>query len=382
MYVQESTKNIKQKKLNTKNIKNTKKMNSDCQNNQPVKNTFLVTGGCGFIGSGMVHYLHTKFPHDPIIVVDKMSYCSHENNIPRHDNIVLYRDDICDLDKMFSVLQTHGVTVVIHFAACTHVDNSFANSCIFTKDNVLGTHHLLEACRKHGHIKKFIHISSDEVLGEVAHGEDALTENALMNPSNPYSASKCSAEFVVRSYNISYGLPSVTVRMNNVFGIRQFPEKCVPRFILLALDGKPITLQGSGRQTRSFIHLDDVCSGIFLVYEKGKVGDVYNIGTDFEISIRDLGSLIWKLTRDYREDPTVENVTFLEIEDRKLNDVRYRINCDKINSLGQWKHSDMNLASFTKQLLPIIAWYHENKNYWGSKFELKIDSTVHDTTNV
>ena len=211
----------------------------------------LVTGACGFIASNLVHYLLDKLaPSDRIVVIDKINYCSSRRNLPHIDGrrLALYECNVGEADTVFQILQKNEITDVFHLAAESHVDNSFNNSLNFTRDNVIGTHTLLEQCRRHGNINKFVLMSTDEVFGETKKSttsdeELPFTEDSLLMPTNPYAATKAAAEFIAHSYVHSYRLPVVTIRSNNVIGPRCYPEKLVPRMIRLAQHNMPLTIQ-------------------------------------------------------------------------------------------------------------------------------------------
>ena len=195
----------------------------------------LITGGCGFIGSNFINYIFTKNKYN-IINIDAMYYCANEKNINNdvvNSNMYHFiKGNICDYNLVFYILNTHKIDMIVHFAAQSHVQNSFDESIQFTNDNVLGTHTLLEACRKYGKIVKFVHVSTDEVYGEsFIDDPDKKTEQSILCPTNPYAATKAGAELLVQSYYHSFKLPVLISRGNNVFGKNQYPEKVIPKFI-------------------------------------------------------------------------------------------------------------------------------------------------------
>jgi UDP-glucose 4,6-dehydratase len=312
----------------------------------------LVTGGCGFIGSNFVnHFLDTH--QDAFVVnVDRLDYCANVNNInqehqtsPRY---VLLHTDINNKDIILEALNEYQIEYIIHFAAQSHVDNSFGNSLQFTVDNVLGTHTLLECSKVYGKLKKFVHISTDETYGEVDKDHEGCTEKSLLNPTNPYAATKASAEFLVRSYYYSFGLPIVITRGNNVFGPRQYPEKLIPKFIKCLLDDQKCPIHGKGETRRNFIFVDDVSRAVELLLLKGKINEIYNIGCDDEYSVMEI---LTKLTQKIKGDSHIEKVSEY-VEDRAFNDFRYCINSDKLKALGWTKQID-----FESGLNSTIAWY-------------------------
>jgi dTDP-glucose 4,6-dehydratase len=228
----------------------------------------------------------------------------------------------------------------MHFAAQSHVQNSFENALLYTKDNVLGTHTLLHCVKEYGKIKRFIHVSTDEVYGESLLDEDESkkTESSVLCPTNPYAASKAGAELLAQSYLKSFHLPIIITRGNNVYGPNQYPEKVIPLFIKLLKEDKKLTIQGDGSNVRGFLHVNDVCSAFQLILEKGIVGEIYNIGSDehHEYSVLELSKILIKLIK--HTDNYEEWITF--IEDRPFNDKRYYISNEKVKELGWNIHID------------------------------------------
>jgi UDP-glucose 4,6-dehydratase len=231
-------------------------------------------------------------------------------------------------------LDKYQIDTVIHFAAQSHVQNSFEDALQYTNDNVLGTHTLLEACRKYNKIKKFIHVSTDEVYGEslIAENEQKKTEATLLCPTNPYAATKAAAEMLVISYYHSFKLPIIITRGNNVYGPNQYPEKLIPKFIKLLKEDSKMTIQGNGKHLRSFLHVLDVASAFECILNNGVIGEIYNIGADehLEYSVMDIAVKLVKLIKN--SDNVNEWIEF--IEDRPFNDVRYYISNDKLKQLG------------------------------------------------
>jgi dTDP-glucose 4,6-dehydratase len=304
------------------------------------KKSLLITGGCGFIGSNFINYYFPKYKDefDMLINVDAMYYCAAETNISKEirDDFKykLIQSNICNYGCMSHILKTYNVTHIIHFAAQSHVQNSFEDSIQFTSDNILGTHTLLESSRKYGKIERFIHVSTDEVYGESMNtvDEQHKTEHSILCPTNPYAATKAGAELIAQSYNHSYNMPIIITRGNNVFGPNQYPEKLIPRFIKLLKEGKKVTIQGEGKSVRAFLHVDDVASAFETILEKGKTGEIYNIGCDsgMEYSVLDVAKILIKEIKDTENyDEWIEYV-----EDRPFNDQRYYISNEKIKDLG------------------------------------------------
>ena len=289
----------------------------------------LVTGGCGFIGSHFINWVHEHHPDVIVCNIDRIDYCSLESNVvdQSDDWYQLQKVDLTNFEKVKQVVESFEPDAVVHFAAQSHVDNSFGNSLSFTMDNVYGTHCLIEACRLlRKPLTKFVHISTDEVYGEVADSDEGCHEKSLLNPTNPYASSKAAAEFIVRSYIHSFKMPVVITRGNNVFGPNQYPEKVIPKFLSQLLQHKPVTIQGDGSARRNFIYVDNVSSAVWAILKHGKVNEIYNIGSTDEYSVREIAEMLAKKTGIKLE---------LEfIEDRCFNDHRYSINCDKLLQLG------------------------------------------------
>jgi dTDP-glucose 4,6-dehydratase len=298
----------------------------------------LVTGGCGFIGSNFINYYFYKNPEAFMVNLDAMYYCASENNIKPEiqasDRYTFVRGNLCSMDLLRHILENNKIDTIIHFAAQSHVQNSFDDSIQYTNDNVLGTHTLLEASRKYGKIVRFIHISTDEVYGEsmIKEDEEKKTENTILCPTNPYAATKAAAELITQSYYHSFKMPIIITRGNNVYGPNQYPEKLIPRFIEQLHENKKVTIQGDGTNLRAFLHVLDVCSALELILAKGVIGEIYNIGSDehHEYSVREIAHKLIhsiKQTKDYDSWITY-------IEDRPFNDKRYHISNDKLKNLG------------------------------------------------
>lgn len=294
----------------------------------------LVTGGCGFIGSNFINYILDRFKDVLIYNIDKLDYCSNVNNVYHKNSYKLYIGDINDKELVLDILRTNDINIVVHFAAQTHVDNSFGNSLQFTYDNILGTHTLLECCREWGKLSKFVHISTDEVYGEVDIDHIGCCEKSLLNPTNPYAATKAGAEFLVKSYYHSFNLPIIITRANNVYGPNQYPEKLIPKFIKLLNENKKMTIQGKGDTRRNFIHVYDVASAIAIIFMNGEINNIYNIGTTNEYSVIDIAKQIYKIVKN--DDKNFED--WIEyIPDRNFNDFRYAISCDSLKKLGWYE---------------------------------------------
>jgi len=291
----------------------------------------LITGGCGFIGSNFINYIGDS-SINRLVNFDALHYCANENNVlPVVKNSLKYyfvKGNLCSGDLVSYVLKEHHITHIIHFAAQSHVQNSFDDSMQYTQDNIVGTHTLLECCRKWGKIKKFIHVSTDEVYGES--GDSQMHEGSILYPTNPYAATKAAAEMIVMSYIKSYNLPIIITRGNNVYGPNQYPEKLIPRFIEQLKNGIQLTIQGDGTARRSFLHVEDTCSAFKLILEKGVIGEIYNIGTETEYTVMDIAKLLVKLIK--KTDAFQSYIKF--VPDRPFNDNRYFISNQKLKELG------------------------------------------------
>tara|TARA_B110000008_G_scaffold279469_1_gene326653 strand:+ start:1309 stop:2331 length:1023 start_codon:yes stop_codon:yes gene_type:complete len=309
---------------------------SDFKNTQDI--VLLVTGGCGFIGSNFINLIMKRFDKIKLINIDAMYYCANETNIDKvwseSNRYTFVKGNINSIDLVKDVLDTHQPTHIIHFAAQSHVQNSFSDALQYTQDNVVGTHTLLEATRLFGKIKKFIHVSTDEVYGEsmLDMNERHKTEQSVLCPTNPYAATKAGAELIAQSYNHSFDMPIVITRGNNVFGPNQYPEKVIPRFIEQLKAGEKVTIQGDGSCVRAFLHSHDTAIAFQKILEYGKVGEIYNIGCDegMEYSIMDVAKML--IQKIQGTEDCDKWITY--IEDRPFNDQRYYISNQKLKNLG------------------------------------------------
>ena len=314
-------------------------------------NKIVITGAAGFVGSHVYDHFREVFPKSVIIILDKMTYAADIRNIPdilHNPKHMLVVGDVSNLDICLRV--TKGADLVIHLAAESHVDNSFGNSMVFTKSNTLGTHAVMEACRRNS-VKRIIHVSTDEVYGENIKG--IFLEDDELNPTNPYSAAKAGAEMLVKSYYKSFNLPVVTVRANNIYGIRQFPEKIIPRFSLRALSGLPLEVHGDGSNLRHYLAASDFARAVELLAIKGNVGEEYNIASEIELSNLEMANLINSIIR-----PNSNEVKFTT--DRPFNDSRYAVDDSKIRNLG-WSPE----RSIIDDIPNIINWYKQNSSRYS-----------------
>ncbi len=273
-------------------------------------------------------------------------------------NFKFVKGDITSPDLVSYVLKEEKIDTILHFAAQTHVDNSFGNSFAFTQTNIFGTHVLLESAKCCEYIKRFVHVSTDEVYGE---GEDfdtdPMSEEHVLEPTNPYAATKAGAEFLVKSYFRSFKMPCLITRGNNVYGPHQFPEKLIPKFTNMLLRDIPLTIHGDGTNTRNFLYVTDVANAFDTIMHKGEPGHVYNIGGKNEIANIDVARALLKLFG--KEDREQELITF--VPDRKFNDLRYTINSNKLHELG-WKE----LMNWEEGLKTTVDWYKQYSHRYGN----------------
>lgn len=318
----------------------------------------LLTGGAGFIGSHAVLLLVKKYPHIKVVNMDRLDYCSCLGNLEEikdYPNYKFVKGNICSSELVSYVLEVEKIDTVMHFAAQTHVDNSFGNSFQFTQNNIMGTHTLCEAA-KVAKVKRFIHVSTDEVYGEQTKEQEAMQEEQVLEPTNPYAATKAGAEFLVKSYHRSFGLPTIITRGNNVYGPHQYPEKLVPKFINQLMRGRKVTLHGTGENTRNFLYVEDVARAFETILFKGKVGLIYNIGGTNERTNIEVARDLIKLSG--YGDRTDEMITF--VEDRVFNDLRYSINSSKLIDLG-WSEQ----VSWEDGLKATFEWYRKYNFRYG-----------------
>lgn len=317
----------------------------------------LLTGGAGFIGSHVLSLLVKKYPNYRVINFDKLDYCASLLNIADLDeypNYTFVKGDICSADIVNYVLQREKVDTIMHFAAQTHVDNSFGNSFTFTETNVLGTHVLLEAAKTAG-IKLFLHVSTDEVYGEGDEEGRASDENTILEPTNPYAGSKAGAEYLVKAYHRSFGLPIIITRGNNVYGPHQYPEKLIPKFLNMIARGMKLTLHGTGTNTRNFLYVEDVARAFDVILHKGSIGNVYNIGGKNEFTNLEVAKTLLRITGVSEGDDRIEFVP-----DRPFNDIHYHLNSNKLRTLG-WSEE----VTWEEGLIKTRDWYAANSGNWG-----------------
>jgi dTDP-glucose 4,6-dehydratase len=315
----------------------------------------LVTGGAGFIGSNFVRMALTdKFPDfnvEQLTVLDLLTYAGDEENLKPVASDKRYKfvkGDIRDLELAKKLMQ--DADQVVHFAAESHVDRSIEGGSEFVSTNVMGTQVLLDAA-KSSNIKRFVHVSTDEVYGSISEG--SWPEDHPLLPNSPYSASKAGSDLLVRAYNRTHKLDTVITRCSNNYGQYQFPEKVMPLFITNIIEGKKVPLYGNGLNVRDWLHVDDHCRGIALALTKGRAGEVYNIGGGTELTNVELTHKILKAMGVGEE--------FIQpVEDRKGHDLRYSVDISKINKeLGYSPQ-----VNFEEGLEQTINWYKNNEAWW------------------
>ena len=310
----------------------------------------LVTGGAGFIGSNFVKYLIRKYPAYKIVNLDKLTYAGNLDNlkdVSRHKNYRFIKGDICDSPVVREAMK--GCSWVVHFAAETHVDRSILDADRFIKTNVLGTRVLLEEARRTG-IKRFLHVSTDEVYGSRAKG--FFKEEDALNPSSPYSASKAASDLLARSYYVTYKTPVLITRSSNNFGPFQYPEKVIPLFVTNLLCNKKVPLYAKGDNIRDWIYVEDNCRAIDLVLHIGRVNEIYNIGGGNSLTNLSLAKSILKIMG--------KPLSMIKhVKDRPGHDLRYAIDCSKLKQLG-FKPE----YSFFTDLRSTVEWYERNKKWW------------------
>ncbi|SFW75824.1 dTDP-glucose 4,6-dehydratase [Amycolatopsis australiensis] len=315
----------------------------------------LVTGGAGFIGSAYVRAVlsgrYPGFEPDELVVLDKFTYAGNRANlapVAEDERLRVVAGDICDADLVARELK--GLDLVVHFAAESHVDRSIAGSAEFVRTNVLGTQTLLQAALD-GEAGRFVHVSTDEVYGSIDEG--SWPEDHPVAPNSPYSASKAASDLLVRAFFTTHGLNASITRCSNNYGPYQYPEKVIPLFVTNLVDGLQVPLYGDGLNVRDWLHVDDHCRGIQLVAERGRPGEVYNIGGGAELTNRELTERLLAVTgRDH--------TAIRPVEDRKGHDRRYSVDITKISTeLGYAPRVDIGTG-----LRDTVDWYRNNRAWW------------------
>lgn len=320
----------------------------------------LVTGGCGFIGSNFIRHMFFKYPQYRLVNLDALTYAGNKENLvdvaaaaakePNGDRYTFILGNICDRDLLDKIFQEYKFKYVIHFAAETHVDRSIFNVSDFIETNINGTRAIIETIRKHSHAR-LVHISTDEVYGDVPHGFS--NEETLLNPSNPYAASKAGAEMLVKSYIRTFSIPAIIIRGSNNYGPYQYPEKLIPLSISNIIEGKKIPVHGQGDQIRSWLHVLDFCAAIDVIVHRGQLSEIYNVAGE-EKNILNVLSLITKVLK-------VDLESFINhISGRPGADMRYAVDSSKLEKQLGWQRQ----YSLDNSLGEVINWYLNNKDWW------------------
>tara|TARA_R110000751_G_scaffold32630_4_gene81893 strand:+ start:1454 stop:2395 length:942 start_codon:yes stop_codon:yes gene_type:complete len=309
--------------------------------------SYIVTGGCGFIGSNFVNFI-AEFVDGEIIVLDKLTYAGDRNNIIESDKVRVVHCDITDDLCVHNLIKHNQPEAIFHFAAESHVDNSITDPTIFVHTNTVGTMNLLQGVKEYSPETRFVHISTDEVYGALDHDGPSFLETQLLEPNNVYSASKAGADLLVRSYNKTFNLDTVTTRCSNNYGPRQHTEKLLPKVINNALNDINIPVYGKGDNVREWIYVEDHCKAIWDVYGHGKSGEIYNIGSGDEINNLDLVKTVLSvLNKPYS---LIKFVT-----DRAGHDFRYSIDNTKFMSISK----EFKFVEFNEGLTRTIEWYNQ-----------------------
>jgi len=311
----------------------------------------FVTGGLGFIGSNFIdHVLENHSEITAILNIDRCDYCARVHNVSRCSDprYAYVQADITNMAKMKRLFHDFKPDAVVHFAAQSHVDTSFENAEQYIKDNIIGTYTILECVKES--MCRLVHISTDEVYGEVDLDETSHPDTSVLNPTNPYSATKAGAELLVKAYGHSFKIPYVITRGNNVFGPKQYPEKVVPVFIDAIMKGEPCKIHGEGLSRRNFIYVDDVSRAVMTVLHKGTSGTVYNIGTCNEYSVNEIFETIREI---------IGQGTKVYVEDRPHNDKRYAVDSEALKQLGWSEQVPFDIA-----IRKTVDWYKANTSWY------------------
>ena len=330
----------------------------------------LVTGGAGFIGSEFVRQ-GVKRGHK-IVLIDNLTYAGDVERIKAVEKeVTFYRVDIADKESVKRVFKTEKPEVVVHFAAESHVDRSILDASPFLDTNVKGTCVLLDVSKQH-EIERFINISTDEVYGELKE-EGQFLETTPLNPNSPYSVSKASADMLGRAYHRTYGVPVITVRPSNTYGFWQYPEKLIPVVILKALNNEKIPVYGTGQNVREWLFVSACADGVFRILEKGKVGEIYNVGSGEEKRNIEVVKAILKLLG--KPEDLIEFT-----KDRLGHDFRYSLNSDKVREQTGWNGE----TPFSEGIKNTVKWYIDNMAWVNSKLGHlnKYWQTVYSTNTI
>ncbi len=327
----------------------------------------LVTGGCGFIGSNFVKIITKDDSNYFPVILDSLTYAGNKNNLSDLDNksYIFVKGDICDISLLDWLFEKYCFDGVFHFAAESHVDRSIDGPGEFINTNIIGTYNLLEISRKYYKAGKenfkFIHVSTDEVYGDLDDG-DYFNESTPYKPSSPYSASKASSDHLARAWFRTYELPVMVTNCSNNYGPLQFPEKLIPLMIINCLDLKDLPVYGDGQNIRDWLYVDDHCRAIKTIYENGLVGETYNIGGNNEIKNIDIVNTICSILDELRplENGKSYSGQIKFVNDRPGHDFRYAINAEKIQKELNW----FPIESFETGIKKTVEWYLKNERWW------------------
>ena len=321
--------------------------------------TVIVTGGAGFIGSNFVYYMLNKYPDYRIVCIDCLTYAGNLSTLEaalKNPNFKFYKTNICDRNGVYEIFEAEKPDMVVNFAAESHVDRSIENPGIFLETNILGTQVMMDACRKYG-IERFHQVGTDEVYGDLPLDRPDLFfhEDTPIHTSSPYSTSKASADLLALAYHRTYGLPVTISRCSNNYGPYQFPEKLIPLMINNAMNDKPLPVYGEGLNVRDWLFVEDHCRGILAVIEKGREGEIYNLGGHNEKSNIEIVKIILS---ELNKPQSL--ITF--VADRKGHDMRYAIDPSKAKKELLWEPETM----FSFGIKKTIEWY-KNNTQWLSE---------------
>ena len=320
----------------------------------------VVTGGSGFIGSNLIKFLLKKKYF--VINIDCLKYSANPYNTKRlnkNKNYVFFKLDLNNKNKIVKILKKYKPEGIFNLAAETHVDRSIDNPYNFIHSNILGTYNLLESILKYKKKIKLVHISTDEVYGDVLVGRS--DEEYPYKPSSPYSSSKASSDHLVRAYIRTYKIPAIISNCCNNYGPNQFPEKLIPKLIFNIINNKPLPIYGKGKNSREWMHVQDHCEALLIIYIKGKIGESYNIGSGVNIKNIDIAKKLLRIAKK-KSSKISEKVKIKFIKDRPGHDFRYALNNKKILKKLGWKTK----ISLHDGLLRTFNWYINNKNFFNS----------------
>ncbi len=320
----------------------------------------VVTGGLGFIGSNLIELLIEK--NFFVLNIDKISYSSNFFNIKKFRKSKRYKFVKCDIKshKLKNILLKFKPSCIFNLAAETHVDRSIDNASNFVQNNIVGVYNLLECFRDFSlkHKSKLIHISTDEVYGDILKGRSS--EKYPYNPSSPYAASKAASDHLVSSYVRTYNLNAIVTNCSNNYGPKQHPEKLIPKLIFNIINNKPLPIYGNGKNSREWIFVKDHCEALLQVFKKGKIGNFYNIGSNKNLDNLEVTKKLLNISKKYKN--LGKNVKIKFVKDRPGHDVRYALNSNKIKKSLKWKPQ----TSFTKGIKLTFEWYLNNREYFKS----------------